>query len=474
MPKVLPLSAALVLFSGCAVGPNYHAPRDLAPAAFHTAAPATSASAPEANWWAQFRDPVLDQLIADALRRNHDLKIAQASLLEARALRRQARWAFAPTGAAGAGLQRGQPSETESPTITPQLGETWSAGFDAAWEIDLFGRIRRNAEAAAAEVGVAAATLRETHVALLAEVAANYFALRNTEAAVLRVTGQVSTLQASHALVERRRQAGRGTELDTSRAEALWRETEALLPELQRAATEHRHRLAVLVGVRPGDLTLSAAPAVSTDAVAVKIGSPAELLRRRPDVQRAERALAAATARIGVNTATLFPEVSVQGFLRFVGLSTASLGDAGTRSWGVAPSLQWRLLDLSRLHAQLQASEARADGLLAAYERTVLRALEETENALARYGAATARGDTLSARHAAAERARVLAQRLDQAGGADPLARLDAERTALAAERELIAAHTERSLALVALYKALGGGWNVAPAGSPALAWTAP
>jgi len=430
-----------------------------------------SAASPEANWWANFHDPVLNQLVTDALTRNHDLRIGRAVLAEARALRRNALWAFAPKGGASASFARGQPSETESLPLASALVETWSAGFDAAWELDVFGGTRRRVEAANAELGIAGASLRDTQVALLAEVAANYFALRNTEDAIALVTRQLSALRDSHGITKRRLDAGRGTPLDTLRTEALLRETEAILPDLHRAAHGHRHRLAVLVGVTPGELTLAAAPSVSAEVEPVRIGSPAELLRRRPDIQRAERALAVTTAQIGVSTAALFPEVSIQGFFRFVGLSRDDLGDAGTRSWGVAPTVRWRLFDYGRLHAQLRASQARAEGALANYERTVLQALEETENALARYAAAQARTLSLAARRSATERARTLANQQYEAGSADPLARLDAERTALAAERDLIAADNERRLALIAIYKALGGGWNVSPPSSPALAW---
>lgn len=467
------LATASAFLAGCAVGPNYEAPRQTSSMTFSQAdAAGYSAASPEANWWANFHDPVLNQLVADALTRNHDLRIGRAVLAEARALRRNALWAFAPQGGASASFARGQPSETESlPLASAASAETWSAGFDAVWELDVFGGSRRRVEAANAELDIAGASLRDTHVALLAEVAANYFALRNTENAIALVTRQLSALRESHGITQRRLDAGRGTPLDTLRAEALLRETEAILPDLHRAAHGHRHRLAVLVGVTPGELTLAAAPSVSAEMEPVRIGSPAELLRRRPDIQRAERALAVTTAQIGVSTAALFPEVSIQGFFRFVGLSRDGLGDAGTRSWGVAPTVRWRLFDYGRLHAQLRASQARADGALANYERTVLQALEETENALARYAAAQARTESLAARRRAAERARTLANQQYESGSADPLARLDAERTALDAERDLIAADSERRLALIAIYKALGGGWNVSPPSSAALAW---
>lgn len=462
MLKSTSLLLASALLAGCAIGPNYQPPRQTSAATFHSAQETLfSAAAPEANWWANFRDPVLDALIADALKQNHSLRIAQASLAEARAARRHALWAFAPTGAASASVQRGRISETEAARLSPPLTETWSTGFDAAWEIDVFGGTRRRAEAVSAELGMADATLRDVHIALLAEVAANYFALRHTEQTIRLVDGQLATLRESHALTERRVAAGRGTELDTARTEALLRETESLHPALERTAAEHRHRLAVLVGTTPGELRLAAATVAPAHGQPVRIGQPADLLRRRPDIARAERALAAATAHIGVATAAFFPEVSVQGFLGFVGLSRGEIGDAGSRSWAVAPSIRWRLLDYGRLHAQLAASRARKDGALAFYEQAVLRALEETENAFVRYGAAVARTESLVARQRAAERARDLAVNQYEAGGADPLARLDAERTALAAARDVNAAETERNLAIVAVYKALGGGWEI-------------
>lgn len=459
LARLLPFAAAALL-AGCSVGPAYVAPAPAAPAAFAQAAPAiVRPEAPLTQWWSHFNDPVLDRLVADALARNHDLRVARARLDEARALRREAAWAFAPQGAVQADWIRGRRSEAEAGFAPTAVNETWSAGFDAAWELDLFGRNRRAHEAARAELEATAAVLRGTQVAVLAEVAASYFSLRGTEESLALVSAQVAALQTSHALTARRLEAGRGTELDTARTESLLRETESLLPVLERDAALQRHRLAVLLGESPGAFTVPAPrePATAPATLTVAIGSPADLLRRRPDIQAAERTLAAATARVGVSTAALFPEVSLRGVFRFVGLNASDLGEAGTRSWAVAPTLQWRLLDYGQLRARLAASRARADGALAAYEATVLRALEDTENALTRYRAALARTDLLESRHAAAHRALGLAQRQEEAGATDSLARLDAERTALGAGRDALAARTERHLALVALYKALGG-----------------
>lgn len=292
MFKTTSLILASTILAGCAVGPNYVQPSQTVAATFQTAQVTLfTDAAPEANWWANFRDPVLDALIADALKRNHSLRIAQAALTEARAARRNTLWAFAPSGAANAAVQRGRPGEAEAARLSPPVIDTWSIGFDAAWEIDVFGRTRRRAEAATAEVGMADAALRDVQVALLGEVAANYFALRNTEQAIRLVDGQLATLRESHALTETRVAAGRGTELDTARTEALLRETESLKSGLVRTAAEHKHRLAVLIGVNPGDLQLAAAAGAPTHSQAVRIGQPADLLRRRPDIQRAERAL---------------------------------------------------------------------------------------------------------------------------------------------------------------------------------------
>ncbi len=467
MTKSLLLLTAALLASGCAVTSRPVAPPADAPAAFRYGDAASFSAEPAAaDPWRLFGDPVLDRLLAQARMHNHDLRQAEATLAEALALRDASLWRLAPSGGGEAGLNRGRNSVVESGLAHPPVQERWLAGFDATWEIDLFGRLRSRAAAAAAGVGAAEASRAEVLTTVEAEVAANYFAWREAEENLLRLGAQSRSLEQSLAHVRHRLTAGRGTELDVARVEALLRETEALLPVQRARLAGLHHRLAVLVGASPSTFELPVAVAPPWTERVVALGNPANLLRRRPDIRFAERALAREVALRDSDVAALFPEVSVRGVLRFAGLSSGTVGDRETRSWGVAPSVRWNLLDLGRLRAQVRAGDARVDGAVARYEQTVLNALADMETALARYRAALERSDLLAARQQAADRALGHARRQEAAGAADPLVVLDAERVALVAERDLIAAQAERNLTLVALFKALGGG--VAVDGEPA------
>jgi len=464
MHKLALLSLLGALLTGCAVGPNYQRPSTPAAGEFGQADPQRFTTAePEERWWSLFGDPTLDDLIQRAVGGNHDVKLAVARLSEARALRRESLWAFAPQGGVAATFQRRQLAQPEAPGLNPpaRLGNVWSAGLDATWELDLFGRLRRSSEAAAAEVGTADAQLRAVQVSLLAEVAANYFGLRGAHEAAGLLRRQTELLKRSLETTHRRVAAGRGSALDTARAEALLKETESALPLAEREAAGHLHRLAVLLGEQPGFFTVAWAPrSVPQPARELAIGTPADLLRRRPDIAAAERQLAAATARIGVRTAEMFPEVSISGFIRLIGGEGVSFGSAASQAWAVAPTASWHLLSLGRLNAIRQASRFEAQGALAFYEQNVLRALEDMENALVRYRSADERLRLLAERQLAAERALRIAQAQYEAGAINSLEATDAERNALAAGRETVSAATEQRLAVVALYKALGGGWG--------------
>jgi multidrug efflux system outer membrane protein len=464
MHKLVLIPILGAVLTGCAVGPNYQRPSTSVAASYGRAPTNHFASAePEERWWALFGDPTLDRLIQRAVKGNHDIRIAAARLNAARALRRESMWAFAPQGGVSGTFQRRQLARPEAPELnrSARLGNVWSAGFDATWEIDLAGRLRRSTEAAGAEVGVADAQLRDVQVALLAEVAANYFGLEGAREAADLLGRQTELLRRSLETTRHRVAAGRGTPLDVARAEALLKETESALPSAEREEHQYLHRLAVLLGEQPGALEVTPAlkPAETASRL-LAIGAPADLLRRRPDIAAAERQLAAATARIGIRTAEMFPEVSVSGFIRLLGADGVDLGSAASQAWGVAPSASWHLLSLGRLNALRQASRFDAEGALASYEQTVLRALEDVENALVRYRTAEESLRLLGERQAAAERGLQIAHAQYEAGAIGSLEATDAERTALAAERETVDAATEHRLAVVALYKALGGGWE--------------
>jgi len=450
------------LLSGCmVVGPNYKPPQLQAPEAFtNQAQEGVSTNGVETSWWRGFQDDSLSQLVEQALANNHDLRVATARLREARALLSERAFDRYPTVTSGASYTRERASEALATSRDRDI-ELYDAGFDASWELDLFGRVRRSIEASSADVGSAEANRRDVIVTLLAEVARNYFELRGTQnrLAVARrnAENQRQTLALTIALLE----GGRGTELDTSRAEAQLSSTLASIPPLETAVKQAIHRLGVLIGQQPtalepelaGPLPLPALPTL------VALGRPEDLLRRRPDIQVTERNLAAATARVGVATADLFPRVTLAGSVALQASSLSGLGGSGSDTFGVGPRIFWAAFDLGRVRARVRGADARTEAALAQYEQRVLIALEETENTLVAFTRQQARRDLLRASAQASEKAQNLAHLRYQFGVADFLTVLDAERTLLDAQDRLADNETLTATALVAVYKALGGGW---------------
>jgi outer membrane protein, multidrug efflux system len=454
--------AAGLLLAACAVGPDYELP-ETPVATFKNASGDDFIAAPvEADWWRQFGDPVLDDLMARAASGNLDLLIAAARVEQARALFREQRLDYVPAVTTHAGYTRQDAPLPEAGGVAPLRYDVYELGFDAAWEIDVFGRVRRSVEAARASAGVAEAEQRAAEVRLAAEVAREYFALRGAQQRLVVAANNLQNQREVLRLTRVRLELGIGQELDVSSARARLAETEALLPPL--VVTERRaaHRLAVLLGLRPGELDGELAPVPGVARVGeVRIGDAAELLRRRPDVQAAERELALQTARVGVATADLFPRLSVTGFFGFVSGSTALLGEGETKAWNVAPRLDWAAFDLGSARARVDAAEASTEAALARYEQTVLLALEETENAFVSYAEDQKRLAALVDRAAASRRAAELARIQYQEGAVDFLRLLDAESTVLDAEDSVTAAETALNTDVVSIYKALGGGWTL-------------
>jgi len=387
----------------------------------------------DVTWWRNFRDPTLDRLIQAAVTGNPDLRLATARLREARALRRMTDLDLLPTVQAAGGFSKSVRSADAMPGVPRprRESELYEAGLDAFWELDLWGRVRRSVEAARAEVAAVEAGRREVLLSLLAEVARNYCELRGLQVQ-LSVAQQNARLQSeSLEIVRAKLEAGRATELDLSRARAQYEATLAAIPTLETAVHRTLYRLSVLTGQPPEALEPDLASPGPLPEVPplVHIGNPAELLRRRPDIQAAERSLAAATARIGVATADLFPRVTFVGSLGWQAGALSRLGEAGSGTSGSGPRLTWAALDLGRVRARLEAARARADAQLALYERTVLQALEETEGALLELGRARVRRDHLRAAAAAARQAAELAEQRYRAGGVEDLAVLYAHRT---------------------------------------------
>lgn len=458
MKNTLVLSATLLL-AACAVGPDYEPPQTPA-ARFEEAARAEVSEQPfEAAWWEQFGDPTLDDLVGRALTADLDLRIAAARVQEARALlgaARRVRWPAASAEIARDNAKGPQPGIADERVET----DSYDAGFSTFWEIDLFGRVRRGTQAAAADAAAAEAELRDAQVLVAAEVANTYLDLRGAqkrlEVARANRDNQRETLELTRVRLE----LGRGSELDVASAAARLAATEASIPPLVAIEAVAAHRLAVLLGVAPGELDDEIAPReISPHLTTIAVGSPEELLRRRPDIRAAERRLAAATARIGVAKADLFPRLSLSGFIGFVAGDFSDLGESATRAWSMSPVLSWGGFDAG-VRAQIVAAEARAEGALADYERTVLLALEETENAFVNYGQDRARLTSVVEQATQSRRAAELARVQYREGALDFIRLLDAERTLLEAEDQVATAETRLNSAVVNIYKALGGGWE--------------
>ena len=457
--------AAAALLAGCAVGPAYHEPRTAAEGEFAgrmLVSPA--ATAVNTRWWRLFNDPLLEQLIDRAVTANQSLAAADARLREARAARRGQFFDFLPviTGRASASSVKQSANGTPGFTVVQRNYDLYDAGFDASWELDLFGRTRRLNQAARADSEAALATRQGVLLSVIAEIARNYFEMRGAQEQLAVATRNAGNQASALELVRSRAAAGRGTALDTARAEAQVATTLASVPPLEATISRAMHRIEILSGRAPGALfaQLSAVGPLPALPVEVALGDAAGLLRRRPDIRVAERQLAASTARTGVAVADLFPRVTLNAALGLQALSFGALGDAGNDRRSAGASLSWSLFDLGHLSQQLKVSDARSKAQLADYQETVLVALEETENALSDYGRERRRLAYLEqAARASAEAADLATQRFE-GGVSDFLPALDAYRSQLDAEDQLSVSRTKAATQLVALFKALGGGWE--------------
>jgi multidrug efflux system outer membrane protein len=384
-------------------------------------------------------------------------------LEEAKAILRENRQSFLPSGGPAFGYESFKRSDAETPAGQARHIETYRASVDASWEIDLFGRVRRSVEAAQAQAGSREALLREVQASVAAAVAATWFELRGLDVERAVVDDISKSQRESLHMVERLVSAGSAHEFDRLRAEALLRNVEATAPDLERRHAAASNALAVLLGESPQGFRLPVAPPeAQTLAIrTIGVGDPAGLLVRRADIVAAERNLAAATAQIGVETAGLYPEVHVRGSLGLVAGSLDALNDAGAPSNFIGPVMRWSLLDRGRVRARIAASEARSQQALLLYDQTLLRALQETDDAFKGFGAA---GQTLALRlleSAANREAARLARERFAEGEGDYLDVLEAERSDFTSRRALVVARTNQRLAVVSIYKALGGGWEV-------------
>jgi NodT family efflux transporter outer membrane factor (OMF) lipoprotein len=427
-----------------------------------------SRSADLTRWWTSFNDPLLDSLVERAVQSNLDLRLAEARVREARALRGVTAAGAWPALDLSASYTRSRTSENafsqggQPGGIAGDPQSLYKTGFDASWEIDLFGGVRRRVEAADADIEASVEDRRATLVTLLGDVAKNYIDLRGFEHRLAVAQANLKVQQDTLHLTKVRFEAGLSSDLEVAQAEAQVNTTAAQIPALESLLKQAGHRLAVLLGREPGALSdeLSGQGKIPALPSEVLIGLPSELLERRPDIRRAERQLAAATAEIGAATADLFPRFFLTGA---GGLQSISAGDwfgGGSRFWSVGPTIRWPLFDAGRIRANIEVRNARQEQALRQYEKTILTALEDVENALVNYYREQARHRLLADAVTANRRAVEMANELYLNGLNDFLNVLDTQRSLLASENDLAQSEAAMAANLVSLYKALGGGWE--------------
>jgi NodT family efflux transporter outer membrane factor (OMF) lipoprotein len=468
MRRALPLLVAILALAACAVGPNYKAPAPLAASALKLSETHAAQTAPTPlppDWWRLFDDADLDRLEAKALSRNTDLRQAVANLQRARAALSEARAGRWPDFGAKAAYSRERITASPLGVLPPIDTDFYSAGLDASYEVDLFGGVTRSIQAARADAEAAQGQADAARVAVAAETASAYAQACSAtqQAAVARET---AALQANtRDLTRRLFETGRGTERDVAEAEVLLQQTNARVPAYEAERRAALFALAVLTGDPPAAADAAAArcAAVPAAKAVIPIGDGQALLARRPDVHAAERTLAADVARIGVATAQLYPSITLGGVITLGATKPGNLSRRQALTYSAGPLISWDVPLNGEARSRVSESRADAQAALAAFDGTVLTALKETEQALARLDGAVARERALRRAAAASERAADLSDARFRAGSDNFLQLLQAQRDRANARAELAQAEADRAQAQITLFKALGGGWEDAP-----------
>lgn len=459
--------ATLCLLTACSiVGRDYSAP--LSPevsvdaltenntALFTTAEPVVKC-------WEPLSDPQLSALMKHAFTNNLDVRVATAIVFEARAISREMGFDRFPTVETSALYTRQRLSnEGISGPVANRTANHYATGFDAVWELDLFGQVSARIDQSQAFSAAELANLQSVYVSVAAEVARTYIELRGAQYRLDIAKRNAKNQRKTYGLTQTMVDAGRSTDADLARSDTQLRLTRATTPPLQAEVTAAIRRLSVLTGQAPNALEadLRGVKPLPTVPLMIAVGNPAQLLRRRPDIRRAERELTASISGYNIAVADLFPKVTLNGSISFVATSLSSFG-AGALAYAIGPTLSWAGLDIGRVRARMDTADARIQARLAVYEQTVLEALEETQNALTRFSREEERRATLQHAARSSLHAANLIRTHYQAGMDDFLDVLDAERTQLAAEDQLALSEITTALELIAIYKALGGGWQI-------------
>ena len=457
----------LIAASGCAVGPDFRPPppqvpsKWVGPTSMPASQPATGPAVELARWWAAFGDPNLTSLVQRAMQSNLDLLQAQARLRQARATRGVAFASLGPVLDALGSYRRSSPAAGKG---LRTINDQFQYGLDAVWELDIFGGSRRGLEAAQADLQAAQEDLRSVLVSLAAEVALNYIEVCGFQQRIEIARNNLKAQQHTAELTRQRFRGGFVSALDVANADALVATTASQIPLLESAARQAIYSLSVLLGHEPAALVdeLSKLSRIPVAPPAVPVGLPSDLLRRRPDIRRSEALIHGATARIGVATADLFPRFTLTGSTGFQSDLLKSSLDWRNRFWSFGPAVDWRIFDTGRILSNIEVQKALQEQAVLSYRQTVLTALQEVENTLIASAKEEEHRRAVMEAVTANRKAVSLATDLYAQGQTDFLNVLQAQRALLAGEDELIQSNQAVSTNLVALYKALGGGWQEA------------
>jgi multidrug efflux system outer membrane protein len=457
-----------LIMTGCVtVGPDYVRPDTSLSTTWHSELkggliPGEMNPKTLAAWWSTLNDPELSSLIDRAVSGNLDLKNARARIREARARRGIAKAGLFPTFDATGSATWTESSNDTGTNRTSETRDLYSAGFDAGWEIDIFGGVRRSIEAAEADIEASQEDLRDVLVSLLAEVAINYIELRTFQTRLAIAEVNLEAQKETYQLTVWRNQAGLSDELAVQQARYNLENTLAQLPTLRTGKEEALNRIAVLLGEQPGNVHSLLDQQMSMPEISLKlaIGIPADVLRNRPDVRRAERELAAQSARIGVATADLYPKLTLGGSIGFETLNMNDSPTSQTWSSNVGPGITWAIFRAGAIRQNIEVQTALHEQALIAYEAAILSALEDIENALVAYAEEQNRRDSLQEAAEAAQRAAELAKLNYESGLTDFNNVLDAQRSLFSFQDQLAQSNATVTSNLIRLYKALGGGWK--------------
>ncbi|MCB2226181.1 MAG: efflux transporter outer membrane subunit [Desulfarculaceae bacterium] len=472
--------AALLLAAGCMkVGPDYKPPEKKVPPSWQQAGD-PSLRRSESNlvtWWQVFDDPLLTSLIKRADLGNLTLKAAVSRVKQARAQLGVVTGELYPQVDANADGSRQQASQKALSNVTQQgiTGEQFDIGASASWEIDLFGRIRRSVEAAQADLQASQEDRADVMVSLYSQVAQTYFTVRTLQARIAATQENITSQKGVLKLTQARFKWGLATDLDVSQAETVLGSSQAELPPLRTSLIQSFNTLALLLGLPPSSLRKELEKPMPLPALPAKVavGVPADLLRQRPDIRRAERQLAAATARIGVATADLYPRFTLLGSLGTSASNFSDLFGAGSLTYSFGPSIYWNIFAGGSIRSQIKVQDALTEQALLTYENSVLSALKEVEDSLEAFKQEKRRQVALAQTVSSSRRSLDLAIRLYKEGLQDFQPVLDAQRNLFNYDNQLAASKGQVAIDLVVIYQSLGGGWDPNQTAVPAPSGTA-